>query len=403
MCRNLYILLSITSLFLTKASCHGLLTDPRQRGALRVANRLVGTINEDAPFDPYAHFPAGDKSIEPGSGKRSIERAAAYVWTPYDPLNAHFKWRAGVCGDELYGSQEHLKGGKYYFPNHDAVRVRQYSRGDIIDIQVNVVAHHNGFFEFHICNLDQCGGDISIECFQRGHCRQLQRAASFCDEVGRTKCGPIDSRNRGRWYLPCGPYPEDQIIFGGNLGSMKYKLPEDLVCTRCVLQWYWCAANTCNPPGLLDYFLGGDRPIWPQCKGQGGAVGGFTQVQKDCGGDVFPEEYWQCSDIGIARTGRREVPLVRDRDEVRRDSDKNRNKVDEGARIENKEDVGGEQARQDNTFKNTASSVMHSTPNVLSSFATSLFGLNKAGSNGLTWHNGNTRHGRGDKDEFPHF
>lgn len=88
---------------------HGLVTIPRQRGALRVRNRLVGDIDPDAPFDPAAHYPAGDKNSAPGSGKRSVMKAASNFWIPYEPLRDDFKWRAGVCGDDLYADQEHLK------------------------------------------------------------------------------------------------------------------------------------------------------------------------------------------------------------------------------------------------------------------------------------------------------
>lgn len=175
-----------------------------------------------------------------------------------------------------------------------------YNQGDVVDFEVNIVSHHNGYFEFYICNLDVCGEEISVACFRRGYCEQLMRAPSFCDSGDNKHCGPIDSLHRGRWYLPCGLFPKGQSLYGGvEKGSMKFQLPRNLHCDHCVIQWYWTAANTCNPPGVVDYFEGPDGPHWPSCRGQGGAIGGYTTKQRECGGENFPEEYWQCSDIRI--------------------------------------------------------------------------------------------------------
>lgn len=278
---------------------HGLLTDPRQRGAFRVQNRLVETINSSAPFDSFAHFPAGDKSIAKGSGKRSVIRHANNNWIPYEPLNPSFHFRAGVCGDEPGREQEHLKGGQYYYPEDDPIRARTYTQGEVVSFESNIVTHHNGFLEFFICNIDECGRDISEECFREGHCQQLLRAPSYCDNGQSEDCGPIDPAYPGRWYLPCGPFPNGQILYGGSKGSMQYQLPEDLVCDHCVIQWYWTGANTCNPPGVIEYFDGEHGPKWPDCIGQGGAIGGVTRVQRPCEGERFSEEYWQCADVRI--------------------------------------------------------------------------------------------------------
>lgn len=193
------------------------------------------------------------------------------------------------------------QGGEFYYPPEDPFRTKTFEQGEVIDIEINVVSHHNGYFEFYICNLDTCStDDISTQCFHSGHCEKLLRAPSYCDSGDSQDCGPIDPNNPGRWYLPCGLFPKGQSLYGGKeKGSMKYQLPADLVCDHCVVQWYWTAANTCNPPGVVEYFESENAPRWPPCQGQGGAIGGYTAVQAPCHGDKFPEEYWQCSDIRI--------------------------------------------------------------------------------------------------------
>lgn len=273
---------------------HGLLSDPRQRGALKISNHITQSIDVSAPQDYECHFPSGDKSIRPGAGYESVRRDAGYYWTPYEPLNPGFRWRCGVCGDELYGAQHHLRGGKYY---GDGRRVRTYEQGSIVFFESEIVTHHNGFYEFYVCDIDRCGNDISARCFEHGHCTRLLRARGPCDSGDHRRCGPIDRNYPGRWYLPCGG--TEPHLMGGQQLSLAYLLPPWLTCEHCVIQWYWTAANTCNPPGVQEYFTGPDAPRWGDCRGQGGARGGWSSNKGLCGGEHFPEEYWQCADVRI--------------------------------------------------------------------------------------------------------
>lgn len=269
---------------------HGYMTDPRQRGALNTRNEVVPPIDTNAPIDYSAHFPAGDKDRAPGAGLRSVRNAAGNFWTPYAPFDRAFHWRAGVCGDNKFGPQDHMRGGQYYY---DAKRVRTYAQGSTINMEATVMAHHNGFFTFYICNIDSCGDEISARCFHEGHCQQLMRAPSVCDSGFDQECGPIDRNNPGRWYLPCRP-PPAQFLLGGPNGKMRYRLPADITCDHCVIQWYWASSNTCNVAGVVEYFEGPDGPNWPACPGQGGAIGGYTKVQGPCGGEKFCKFIWCC-------------------------------------------------------------------------------------------------------------
>eukprot|EP00178_Gracilaria_changii_P001405 TRINITY_DN1198_c0_g2_i1.p2 TRINITY_DN1198_c0_g2~~TRINITY_DN1198_c0_g2_i1.p2 ORF type:complete len:348 (-),score=70.22 TRINITY_DN1198_c0_g2_i1:4-936(-) len=156
--------------------------------------------------------------------------------------------------------------------------------------------------EAHVCDVTKCaGGDISKECFLSGACIQLHRARNAeCDSGSSMKCGPIDRNYPGRWYLPCSD-PNSPLGYDAYAPEYAtFQLPHDFYCEHCVLQWYWAAANGCNPPGVLDYFDGPDRPDWQQCAGQGDARGGVTRNKKPCGGtQYFAEEYYQCADIQI--------------------------------------------------------------------------------------------------------
>lgn len=308
--RPLHLLLCALALALMHArlaDAHGCMNTPNQRGTLSAGNNFVHHIvDRRAPIDYHLHFPAGSKNVRPGAGHESQRRAAGpRGWTPFRPLSSSFVWRSGVCGDPKVGRQAHLRGGQYYY---NGKIVSTYQQGGVIPVGISINAHHNGFIELHLCDVKKCGGEISQSCFRKGACRQLKRARhKACDSGFSKLCGPIDRKFPGRWYLPCSRYPgRDFRIEKYAPNSILYKLPDDLSCAHCVLQWFWSAANTCNPPGVLSYFNGPDRPRnWGQCPGQGGALGGVTRDQRPCAAKRFPEEYLQCADIRILPGGDR--------------------------------------------------------------------------------------------------
>lgn len=288
------------------ARAHGCMNTPNQRGTLSARTPFVThVVDAAAPSDFKPHFPAGDKTATRGAALRSqIAAAGPPGWVTFTPLHPSFRWRAGVCGDALKPVAvpgAHMRGGEYYYGGKVVATYRQASA---IGVGFTINAHHNGFMEMHVCDVSKCGGEISQACFRRGHCTMLRRAPNAeCDKGDSMRCGPIDRRFPGRWYLPCSKYPLDDFMRETIAPRhVQYLLPQSLRCTHCVLQWYWTAANTCNPPGLYDYFTGPDRPLrWlrSQCRGQGGAVGGFAARRQTCGGSRFPEEYLQCADIRI--------------------------------------------------------------------------------------------------------
>lgn len=304
----------------TPAAAHGFICFPMQRGLLRGHRLHSGKPhNDSAPIDPRPHFPAGSRESSPGAALRSqIAAFRGRKWSPFVPTSRKTVWRSRVCGDSLDsrfpqherprpGNPKHIKN----FYNHGEI-VATYRQGQVIDVKVTIVAHHNGFMELHVCDVAKCGGEISPACFRNGHCRQLRRAPNpKCDSGRNRKCGPIDRKYPGRWYLPCSLFEGDSKgrseTYGGD-GTILYKLPSDLNCEHCVVQWFWTAANTCNPPGVIEYFTKNKPSVrWPRCKGQGGAIGGYTAVQKPCGFSRqpkhYPEEYLQCADIRIRPRG----------------------------------------------------------------------------------------------------
>lgn len=264
---------------------------------------------EESKVDRFSHFPSGVKTGEEGIGLRSQRAEVAKTktgWLPYNPYDPSFRLRAGLCGDTVDG-REHRRDGIYYDGGRIAATFRA---GGVLEAKTAVTAHHNGFMELHLCDVAKCGGEINRRCFLEGHCVPLERAGNDrCENRDQLDCAPKDPLYPSRWYLPCasngkasqGTNGKRYVLYGDN-GSMRYRLPDNIKCEHCVVQWYWTAGNTCNPPGVREFFTGDRGPRrWGTCEGQAGASGGFVDRDTPCHGfdDKVPEEYYQCSDVRI--------------------------------------------------------------------------------------------------------
>ena len=304
--------LALFSIFKQIADGHGNIILPPKRGITSYFEYCRGKVpvyQTGDEVDYFAHFPGGSRDTRPGSGLKSQKLAAGEAgWTVYDPTNPDFVFRSGPCGDLMtQNPQEHLKGGRYY---NGGKAHFTYKQGDIISFDLCITTHHNGFSEFRVCDADKCGGDITNECLKDSEkCRLLQRVElESCESKTDPMCGPIDRNYPERWYHPC--ETNDPQHFYGN-GKILYKLPDDFFCDRCVVQHYWASANSCNPPGLLEYFTGNDGPNWGDCPGQGDAIGGYRRFPRLCGGqDSFTEEYYDCADISIQQVSSIFAPQI---------------------------------------------------------------------------------------------
>uniref|UniRef100_A0A2H1VW77 SFRICE_001188 n=1 Tax=Spodoptera frugiperda TaxID=7108 RepID=A0A2H1VW77_SPOFR len=146
--------------------------------------------------------------------------------------------RCGICGDAFDNSppRPHELGGKFGLGHI----VATYEQGQVINTRVYISAYHMGYWEFRLC-LDP--SDQTQECF-----------AHFLLEL----------EDGGTKYYPKGTGYYD----------VNYRLPADVVCDHCVLQWKYTAGNN-----------------WGFCGDGTGALG--------CGNQ---ENFFSCSDISIKRT-----------------------------------------------------------------------------------------------------
>ncbi|CAK1589901.1 unnamed protein product [Parnassius mnemosyne] len=120
--------------------------------------------------------------------------------------------KCGVCGDPWDSPipRAHELGGRF----GKGVIVRRYARKETIVIKVQLTASHMGYFEFRVCEEPKA---TTQECLDKNVL--------------------IDNNNETRYYPKHG-----SVVY-----EMKYKLPDKLECSHCVLQWRYIAGNNWGP------------------------------------------------------------------------------------------------------------------------------------------------------------
>eukprot|EP00794_Sanderia_malayensis_P016055 gene16055-17677_t len=128
------------------------------------------------------------------------------------------KGRCGICGDP-YGVAKHMAPGKYA----NGIIGEVYRQGQEIEVVVDLTSNHQGWFEFRIAKVSG----------------QLQG-----DDKGRLRGHLLEVVGGGtRFNLPRGS--GDQVF------KTKLRLPSDLTCDQCVMQWWYSAGNNwdCDSTG----------------------------------------------------------------------------------------------------------------------------------------------------------
>lgn len=120
--------------------------------------------------------------------------------------------KCGFCGDNYSDSRPRLHeiGG----PFGQGEIVRNYTKGAIIEVKAMITANHMGHLEFNICDLGRSSAGETEKCYQQY-------------EV-------LDVEGRRKWYLNSTAVTQYTV---------KLRLPADLVCEHCVLQWTYVAGE----------------------------------------------------------------------------------------------------------------------------------------------------------------
>lgn len=148
--------------------------------------------------------------------------------------------KCGPCGDPWDTPQPRSNegGGKYGL----GVIVEEWKAGQIVELGVELTANHMGYFEFRLCPHNNPRYPVSNDCLDK---YVLNRADGS-----------------GPRYFP-GP--------GAKKFYSNYRLPSEITCKQCVIQWRYVAGNN-----------------WGKCENGTGKVG--------CGPQ---EQFRACADVKI--------------------------------------------------------------------------------------------------------
>lgn len=146
-----------------------------------------------------------------------------------DSVYSSGKQRFGLCGDPWLGPRHHEAYGKFATPTSIA---RRYKKNQRVTVRVELTANHMGRWSVRLCPLSRPS--------QGAERRELSQACLNAHLMHRADgTGPYT-------YVPSHEY----------LFSVEYRLPPNLTCRRCVMQWIYETGNTCAPKYAPREFVG---------------------------------------------------------------------------------------------------------------------------------------------------
>jgi hypothetical protein len=216
----------------------------------------------------------------------------------YAPPGHPLRPEGGYCGVTQDGTREYTKqlniDGE---PMEDPPLQAQLVAGSQMTFKFTITAHHKGHVELGAC----CGLQPSQSCFD-------QNRLMFVEDLYYG--APKDPNHPERGYLfpnPDKPYgrrsalqaDDDQMSPRWNGEGMDFnmvfELPREVHGDRCIIQWRYYTANSCEMPGYDQYDFPGED--WRNPAGGYGLSQCGIPLSND--GSGFPERFWNCADVEI--------------------------------------------------------------------------------------------------------
>merc|ERR1712168_1611928 len=136
--------------------------------------------------------------------------------------------KCGMCGDKIQGPFDHEAGGKFA----NGIITKTYSKGQKIDVKLDLTANHGGWFEFQICGpMKDKLTKITDDCLKTLNILGVDGKDLA---VGTTRF-TMPEKRKGKW-------------------SLSVQLPADLTCDHCVFRWFWYPSKDwgCDPDGTCS-------------------------------------------------------------------------------------------------------------------------------------------------------
>ena len=172
--------------------------------------------------------------------------------------SANNKYGSGLCGVNAKNYDTFLD---------EWISEATYRAGDTIEITSHLTAYHGGHFEIGACADDE----PTQECFSTNKLKYKGGGH------------PRDSAYKERAYLGT-PSDGDNTYDGGNIYTHRFRLPDNIVGERVLLQWRYFTANVCQPEGYREYF---DSVGWNY-----GSTHMCNKDTYDDRGSTVPERFW---------------------------------------------------------------------------------------------------------------
>lgn len=269
------------ALGLPMAEGHAFMAEPPSRNA--VANRL------GKEYCPHCLQGGGPTTVITRAGGR---------WPTKDVPESH-----GLCGDPVQGStvKANWRDEVYLVPTPVQ---RTYTAGEEVEFSIKVNAHHMGHYEFRMCEKALDGKTLASReegqaCLNTWLLERAPPLESCQPNDVDPDCQPLDTDHPERWFLP-------PSRGSGEVHKMRYKIPADLHCSHCTLQWYWATGNTClYDDSYRKHFAKMEAAGWPAKEWCPLCAPGHLVC-----GETFGEEFWNCADVAVLAPG--EQPVVPD-------------------------------------------------------------------------------------------
>jgi len=304
------------------------MTSSNYLGCLVFLGALGGASAHSYLFEPpsrnYVAQKAGKEDCAhclQANGIPAVMKRGKKIWPSIKDPTSH-----GLCGDPVQHTEatpgdpmKPLKEQKYMKAEFANAPQRTYKAGDLVTFKVAVSAHHEGHYEFRICDRNMNADTIASategqECLNKVLLKKAPRNAQHCGNDYTGDCQRDNPKHPERWYVPPpgtkytargdsanwddaeGAKPIKDISweqFSGHadVHTMTYVIPEDLQCTHCTLQWYLSTGWVCAyDEDYFDHDPG--FKFW----------GHYKQGRWDgwlCNSKQFPEEFWNCADIAV--------------------------------------------------------------------------------------------------------
>jgi len=163
-----------------------------------------------------------------------------------------------------------------------------YEEGQVIQIKSHLHTHHYGHCEVKACANVQ---NPTQDCFDAN-------PLTYVYDPGFAYGAPADPL-----HPEYGHYADAKKTYY----THKFKLPKGVSGSKVLLQYHYITANSCNPPGYLNY-------PWPKKNWWQGPYLGNCQLPYPRDGQRpggAPEQFWNCAQISITprKTGPTTSPV----------------------------------------------------------------------------------------------